>query len=56
MPSDEKLVDDGNYEGDLNKKNEACGWGVCKTLMGHTYTGSMKDDRYHGYGKSDHLT
>ena len=49
---DEKVVNDGNYEGDLNEENDACGWGVCKTPMGHTYQGTMMDDKYHGYGKS----
>ena len=48
---DEKLVDDGNYEGDINEENDACGWGTCKTLMGHMYNGSMMDDKYHGFGK-----
>ena len=52
---DEKLVDDGNYEGDLDEDNDACGWGVCKTLMGHTYTGTMKEDKYHGFGKASFL-
>ena len=47
----EKIVDDGNYEGDVNQDEDACGWGICKTLMGHTYKGTMKEDKYHGYGR-----
>merc|ERR1712183_298579 len=50
LHEDEKVVNDGNYEGDLNEENDACGWGVCKTLMGHTYQGTMMNDKYHGYG------
>ena len=49
---DEKVVNDGNYEGDLNEENDACGWGICTTVFGHTYQGTMMNDKYHGYGKT----
>ena len=40
----------GQYEGQLNSENKACGWGKLTRENGVIYKGTFKDDLCHGFG------
>ena len=45
------MIDDKQYEGELDPDNRACGEGILKSLSGDMYEGTFCENKYHGFGK-----
>ena len=45
-----KKTDFGQYEGDLDKDENICGYGTLTREEGPTYKGMFKNEKCHGFG------